>query len=77
MGARQARLCFGVGWEGEGCPRKATPKFQVLRQNACPAGTLDPGLPLALCSVGTLQKQKFPPRHKCLPSGKDKGQESG
>lgn len=80
MGARQARLCLG-GWVvGEGCPGKATPKFQVLRQNACPAGTLDPGLPLALSSVGTLQKQKFPPRHKpdaqCLPYGKDKGQES-
>lgn len=37
----------------------------------------DSGLPLALCSVGTLQKQKFPPRHKCLPYGKDKGQEAG
>lgn len=79
-GRSAGALVFGVGGGGEGCPGKATPKFQVLRQNACPAGTLDPRLPLALSSVGTLQKQKFPPWHKpdaqCLPYGKDKGQES-
>lgn len=80
MGDSRARLCLGGVGGLEGCPGRATPKFQVLRQKACPAGTLDRGLPLALGSVGTLQKQKFSPRRKpdakCLPYGKDKGQES-